>query len=238
MTFTSIRRTSVGIAVGLLLGAAALAFGQNVGNFDFFTLNGNLVTATSGSATITVPNTTQTLIGTTTLCTTGGFCKATTTLTNAQIKALAHPTPITLVAAPSAGSRIKLISASLSGNFSAGAYTNINATYAAVAIYYLGDFTQWAANGIVDDATYTAANRFSNFFGSTSPGVVDVGPYVDTPSDGNAGDLWTLPNVQLKASMNGIALAILMDNNGSSDLTGGNAANTLKVTLYYSVETL
>jgi hypothetical protein len=40
------------------------------------------------------------------------------------------------------------------------------------------------------------------------------------------------------ADENAFALSISMDNNGSGNLTGGNAANTLTVTVYYCLESL
>jgi len=163
----------------------------------------------------------------------------TQTLTDAQIKAL-PTTPFTLIPAPPSGLRIKVLGASLRSSFAAGAYTNINATLAEAAIYYLGDFTQWAAVGLVDDATYVAhgAHRFSNVFGVAGARIVDLGPYVDTPSDGLAGDLWTLPNVQILASTNGTALAFAINNNGSGNLIDGNVANSMTVTVYYVQESV
>ncbi len=160
-----------------------------------------------------------------------------TVLTNAQIKAL-PTTPITLVAAPAVGLRVKMLGASLRSSFAAGQYTNINATYAACALSYGSDFTQWATVGIVDDVTYTDANRFTALFGNTTQGLVDLAPYLDAPSDGAANDLWVLPNVRTTASAAAIALVIAMDNNGSGALTGGNAANTLTVTVYYALESV
>ncbi len=160
-----------------------------------------------------------------------------TTLTNAQIKAL-PTTPITLVTAPASGLRVRVFSVSLHANTAAGAYTNINATYAALAVYYLGTFGQWAAVGVVDDVTFTGANKLTGLLGSANNQITDLPPYVDTPSDGAVNVLWTLANVQTVTAMNGIALAIAIDNNGSGALTGGNAANTLTVTVYYALESV
>lgn len=156
--------------------------------------------------------------------------KATASLTNAQI--LAGPTtPITLIAAPSAGTRIKILGASYRSNF-VSIYTNINATYAACALYYLGNFTQWAQTGVVDDAG-VSLTRFSDMFGTTNTTVIDTAPYLDAP-----GNSWVVPNNTALSFVDGVALAWKIDNNGSGNLTGGNAANTLKITTYYCLEAL
>lgn len=161
----------------------------------------------------------------------GGIRSKSTTLTDAQIKA--NPTTaIALTGSLASGFSNKLIAARLIAKFTAGAYTNINATYAACAIHYLGDFTQWAAVPIVNDSGGTGANKFTGVFGNATNEVVDLSPYVDTPTSGTTG--WVLPNNQAYASVNGAALAIKMDNNGSGNLTGGNSANTLTVQLLYA----
>lgn len=152
----------------------------------------------------------------------------TTTLTNAQILAL-PTTPITLISAPSAGTRIKPIGATFRSDFAAG-YTNIDATYAACAIYWLGDFSQWAQTGIVDDAAATLT-RFTDIFGALGEETIDTIPYHDSFTNG-----WVIPNAVGVSLSDGIALAVAMDNNGSGNLTGGNAANTLTITVYYVVQ--
>lgn len=156
--------------------------------------------------------------------------KATKTLTNAEIKALPS-TPITLIAAPTAGSRIKVIGLSYSVVFTAAAYTNVNATYAALFTYYLGDPTQWAVTGVVNDSV-GSFTRLTTFL-SAANATWDVAPYLDAP-----GNQWTQPIGIGHGSTNGVALALAIDNNGSGALTGGNAANSLLVTIYYTVESL
>lgn len=162
-------------------------------------------------------------------------CRWTVTLTDAQIKAL-PTTPITLIAAPPSGYRIKVLSASLVSSFAAGVYTNIDATYAACSLFYLGDFGQWPTQAIVDDVGYSGATRFTAFFGNTTRRVVDVTSFYDAASDGAAGLQWVLAYHEPRASMLATALAIGMDNDGTGNLTGGNAANTLRVTVYWAKE--
>lgn len=158
---------------------------------------------------------------------------ASVTLNAAQIKAL-PTTPITIVAAPASGYRIKVFGVSLRKDFTTG-FTTINGTYAALQIHYLGDASQWVVQGVVDDAAYTGANRLTGFFDSGDE-FVDLSPYLDVPSDGGVGVLWALNNVQSVASADGVALAISVDNNGTGDFTVG--AGTLKVTVSYTVEAL
>lgn len=165
-----------------------------------------------------------------------GILRATASLTNAQILAL-PTTPVTIIAAPSAGTYITFLGGSLVIDTTGAAYTNIDATYAACAVYYLGDFTQWIAAGPVDDATYSLT-RFTQGFGTGAHLLWNLAVYQDTPSDGNAGIYWTLPGLIPEATFNGTAVAIAMDNNGSGNLTGGNAANSMTVTLYYVVESI
>ena len=150
------------------------------------------------------------------------------TLTDTQIKAL-PTTAITIVAAPPSGYRVKVLSASFQGHI-VSVYTGIDATYAAAALHYSGDFTQWAQSGIVDDSG-ASLTRFTSFFGTTGDPIVDTTAYLDAPGNG-----WTAPNQTGVSAVSGVALAVKMDNNGSGNLGGGNGSNTLKVTVYYSIE--
>jgi hypothetical protein len=162
------------------------------------------------------------------------------TLTNAQVIAL-PTTPVTLVAAPGANLRIKLVApVTLIGNFGAGAYTNVNATYATLQVQLAsGD---WLACVLANDNTLTVPlARLSDFLGANNVCADLPVPYVDAIDNGNAAGSgeWVQPDSSTALTDAGNALIQLaMDNNGSGVLTGGNAANTLIVRVYYVIESL
>jgi hypothetical protein len=156
---------------------------------------------------------------------------ATVTLTNAQIKAL-PTTGITLVAAPSAGSRIKVLGATLVARFTAGAYTNVNVTTASLPIQ--ASSGAWLVSPILNDSGSSQAD-LTGFFGAFNI-VADLAVPSFFPNGTGGWTQYALTTTV--ANVDGLAVQLKMDNNGSGNLTGGNAANTLKVTLYYSVETL
>lgn len=185
----------------------------------------------------------------TTLSATGSINTAIVPLTDAQIKAL-PTTPITLVAAPSAGSWVKILGGSIVINNTAGAYTNINAN-AGLFIMPQGVFA-WLVQPIVNDTTPTpnvtqlTTLLNTHTFKQVVPLVV---PYSISDADASATPQnWvlsaglnsgTVADVGIgTASVDGLAVELSIDNVGSGNLTGGNAANTGKVTLYYTVEAL
>jgi hypothetical protein len=168
--------------------------------------------------------------------------KATVTLTNAQIKAL-PTTPITLIAAPGSGYIIKLLAATVVVNTTAGAYTNIDTTYCAVPQFSHVSGGLWLATpaAINDDSLTTDMTYATTVLGSTAKRVlhcvVPVQVAADQGSTSGAEGI-VFSNVTNAAS-DFENLPVLLDAyNGSGDFTGGNAANTMRVTAYYTVEAI
>ncbi len=162
--------------------------------------------------------------------------RAIVALTNAQVKAL-PTTPITLIAAPGSGNRLRPLAVSYSFATGSGAYTNIDATYADLHLM-LG--TDYVGYGPVDDAsTIPPLTLVTSVLGTAATRIFDQGmpPQQGTPVAGSAGYVQTIAFYNRNQQENA-ALMIAMDNNGTGNLTGGNAANTLTVTIYYAIEAL
>ncbi len=164
--------------------------------------------------------------------------RVTVTLDDAQIKAL-PTTPITLTPVPNAGVRFKLVGATGILNNHAGVYTNIDATYASLQIETADG--SWLAV-IGNDSSVSLGDVTTWFNTNHDPASGGTGGILDwlVPTAFPVGaNGWLTPILTTsKISVDGQALRLAMDNNGSGDLTGGNAANTFKVILYYLVEAL
>lgn len=166
-----------------------------------------------------------------------------TTLTDAQIKAL-PTTPITLVAAPASGFRIKILGGTMRLNNAAGAYTNINTAYCELRVNVTAGW-RLAGPVLVNDTEWSVAlTGMTDVFGNAATYVLDVPtPGLLYPVDAGAqsgnssGQLLLNPfNIPPTADVDAKAALLSINNNGSGNLTGGNAANSLKVTLYYAYE--
>jgi len=173
-------------------------------------------------------------------------CRTITTLTDAQVKAL-PTTPITLIAAQGAGIRPKVLGLTVVVRAGAGAYTNVDATYSDLHLdVAAGDYIQYPI--LVNDSTVSASyQQMTQFLAAAADSVHDVVPHQFTalgPTGAWAGTplyVFGTNNGSSGSTPTGLAnsaVRIGADNNGSGNFTGGNAANTLKVFVYWVKETL
>lgn len=154
---------------------------------------------------------------------------STITLTDAQIKALPS-TPISILAAPGVGFRNRILGLSLIADIITP-YTNIDPVYAD-AQFSGGTFL----NGPIDDpATVPPLAQFTALFGTAGKRIYDlISPYAETHGTGIA---YVQSLCEDDSYINNTPTTIFMTN-GAGDLTGGNAGNTLKITIYYCIEEL
>lgn len=150
----------------------------------------------------------------------GSLLSATVTLTDEQIKAL-PTTPIQLVAAPGAGKFILPISCVAVLNLQpAGQYTD-------------ADNASWTIITQAQDYVSAVANSNIALIGIGDI-VVFSFPFLNTGAGTFAGITHTAPEYS-SADIENEALYIADVWNGVTNYTGGNASNTLKVTMYYVV---
>jgi hypothetical protein len=159
-----------------------------------------------------------------------------TPLTNAQILTL-PTTGVTVRAAPASGLRVKFLGVTVVINTTAGAYTNINTTKATLQIQTASG--NWLSIGAVNDSVASPAlTQVTGFLQNGGKALMDWGPYAGLQQTTPHG--WVIPwgADSVSGNYDATALELAMDNNGSGNLTGGNAANTGSVTLYYALESV
>lgn len=160
---------------------------------------------------------------------------ASVTLTNAQIKAL-PTTGVQVVAAPGSGKWLRLIGVTYSTDTAAGAYTNVNPTYADIHID-LGGGTYAGGYVATDPSVTPALATVANMLTYAQQTVVQGLPYAEGYG-GYTGVGYVSTPAPLRSAVENKALNVAADNSGSGNFTGGHAANSLKVTIYYAVESL
>ena len=222
------------------------ALGVNTGSAGAFVVNGGaLGTPASGVATnLTGLPLTTGVTGTLPVANGGtgvaaGFVpllRGSVALTDAQVKAL-PTTPVSIVAALGAGFYANIIAVELLSKFTSGAYTNVNTTYASLSVS-INNAVSFSAGINNDSATSPVLTALTTFMGASArrarlPMYLEsnggyVLPYI---ADGTFG-------IDVTASLDNQAVTIAADNNGSGVFTGGNAANTLTVKVYYTKEAM
>lgn len=158
----------------------------------------------------------------------------TTVLTNAQIKAL-PTTAVELVPAPASGIAVPLM-AFVTCDHAAGAYTNINATFSYITVVHGDDAIEPMT--LITNSDGDGGNRVVSLFLSQLLALGDPGSVMLVNNGGsniNAPQGVTTSGHFYETELWAGALSLYAYNSGSGNFTGGNAANSLTVTVLYTV---
>jgi hypothetical protein len=164
----------------------------------------------------------------------GSLATARVTLTHAQILDLVT-TPVQIVAAQGAGTVIVPAFSSWVCNASAGAYTNFNAFSAATpyasSVYLAMD----ALNNFNDASGPIRADRI---LGKAFKVYANIGPISGlligvNATAGDSAIEYGPDAISVAVGYDNVPLYVVGQNDGLGNFTGGNAANTLTVTVAY-----
>src|SRR5687767_13459334 len=152
---------------------------------------------------------TDILIGSETPAETTVIGVAKRTLNDAEIKAMPTAPYPEIIPAPGAGKMISILKV-IARLVTAATYTNGANT--ATMMLLVGD-------------TQTTFATLPSFFDGVVDYTTDMPPYFDTPG--------TSAIYDLTAAFENQPVSAFISNGGSGNFTGGNAANTLEITVYY-----
>ncbi len=155
--------------------------------------------------------------------------RSVTTVTNAQYLTL-PTTPVQLISTPGAGLMINVLYARALATFAAGAYTGASA----VSSYVYLALGAWPASSFVanDNSLTPSLGYVSVLNDATNKSFVWV-PWMETADPVAA---WGLISA-VQPSVTGVNEALtLVGVNGGVDFGGGNAANSLKIWVYFTIE--
>jgi hypothetical protein len=164
---------------------------------------------------------------------------ATVTLTNAQVIALPSTT-YAIGPTPPSGYLINPLAVTWKKTAASGAWTGISAVYATLQLQTATSGV-WVSDIIANDNSLTTdLTRLTDFLGGANNRLVRVAcPYNEPVQASASGDVgYNAPVVTASPTdHDGLGVVIGLDNNGSpTALGGGNAGNSLKVTMYYTIE--
>lgn len=145
----------------------------------------------------------------------GTLLQATATLTDAQIKAL-PTTPFQIIAAPGMGKMVNVISCIAHIDTLAAEYTNVEET----AYMLLG-----TGNLVEDLSTYTLPGFFQ--YAAKTTAVIGGVSYL------KSGSTIIISEFGYTSNFENSSCVLILQN--SVDLTGGDSANTLKITVNYLI---
>ena len=168
----------------------------------------------------------------TVLSTQAGVRRVRVPLTNTQVKALGHPTSVTLVPAPGTGFRIVWLQTDIRTNL-AVAYGGVDAAAYLVLAFGTDEVSNYIGNDATTDLVLTGA---TDLLTTNAISSVQLVPFTQTttPSSAEWGNI-----AEVKADIyEDTSLVLKMNNQGGGDLSGGDAANQFVVTVYYAIQPL